>query len=228
MPNINYDYIENYLRNLKEVHDEKLLEMIEYAEENHVPIVERESEEFINFLISMKEPKKVLELGTAIGYSSISFVKRNKCIKKFDTVELNSEMVKISKKNISSEGLDEIISVHESDAYDFLENLEEKYDLIFIDAAKGQYKKYFDSALKNLNKDGIIICDNVLFKGMVAEDKLIVRRKKTIVKRLRNFLSDISEDDNFISSVVPIGDGILLVRRKDEENWTFSTSWWYE
>lgn len=127
-------------------------------------------------------------------------------------------MVKISRKNISSEGLDEIISVHESDAYDFLENLEEKYDLIFIDAAKGQYKKYFDSALKNLNRDGIIICDNVLFKGMVAEDKLIVRRKKTIVKRLRNFLSDISEDDNFISSVVPIGDGILLVRRKDEEN----------
>ena len=227
MPNINYDYIENYLRDLKDIKDEKLLEMSKYAEENHVPIVERESEEFINFLISMKKPKKILELGTAIGYSSISFAKRNKCIEKIDSVELKEEMVEIARKNISDVELDEIIHVHNSDAYDFLVDLEEKYDLIFIDAAKGQYEKYFDSALKNLNEKGIILCDNVLFKGMIAEDSLVKRRKITIVKRLRKFLKDISSDERFISSVVPIGDGILLVRRKDEEDWTFSTSWWY-
>lgn len=227
MPNINYDYIENYLRDLKDIKDEKLLEMSKYAEENHVPIVERESEEFINFLISIKKPKKILELGTAIGYSSISFAKRNKCIEKIDSVELKEEMVEIARKNISDVGLDEIIHVHNSDAYDFLVDLEEKYDLIFIDAAKGQYEKYFDSALKNLNEKGIILCDNVLFKGMIAEDSLVKRRKITIVKRLRKFLKDISSDERFISSVVPIGDGILLVRRKDEEDWTFSTSWWY-
>lgn len=227
MPNINYDYIENYLRDLKDIKDEKLIEMSKYAEENHVPIVERESEEFINFLISMKKPKKILELGTAIGYSSISFAKRNKCIEKIDSVELKEEMVEIARKNISDVGLDEIIRVHNSDAYDFLVDLEEKYDLIFIDAAKGQYEKYFDSALKNLNEKGIILCDNVLFKGMIAEDSLVKRRKITIVKRLRKFLKDISSDERFISSVVPIGDGILLVRRKDEEDWTFSTSWWY-
>ena len=227
MPNINYDYIENYLRNLKEIDDEKLREMNDFAEENHVPIIERESEEFINFLISMQKPKKVLELGTAIGYSSISFAKRNKCIEKIDSVELKHEMAEIARKNISDVGLENIISVHESDAYDFLEDLEKSYDLIFIDAAKGQYEKYFDSALKNLNEKGLIICDNVLFKGMIAEDSLVKRRKITIVKRLRKFLKDISEDERFISSVVPIGDGVLLVRRKDEEDWTFSTSWWY-
>lgn len=218
MPNINYDYIENYLRNLKEIDDEKLREMNDFAEENHVPIIERESEEFINFLISMQKPKKVLELGTAIGYSSISFAKRNKCIEKIDSVELKGEMAEIARKNISDVGLENIISVHESDAYDFLEDLEESYDLIFIDAAKGQYEKYFDSALKNLNEKGLIICDNVLFKGMIAEDSLVKRRKITIVKRLRKFLKDISEDERFISSVVPIGDGVLLVRRKDEED----------
>lgn len=218
MPNINYDYIENYLRNLKEIDDEKLREMNDFAEENHVPIIERESEEFINFLISMQKPKKVLELGTAIGYSSISFAKRNKCIEKIDSVELKREMAEIARKNISDVGLENIISVHESDAYDFLEDLEESYDLIFIDAAKGQYEKYFDSALKNLNEKGLIICDNVLFKGMIAEDSLVKRRKITIVKRLRKFLKDISEDERFISSVVPIGDGVLLVRRKDEED----------
>ena len=218
MPNINYDYIENYLRNLKEIDDEKLREMNDFAEENHVPIIERESEEFINFLISMQKPKKVLELGTAIGYSSISFAKRNKCIEKIDSVELKSEMAEIARKNISNVGLENIISVHESDAYDYLLDLEEKYDLIFIDAAKGQYEKYFDSALKNLNEKGLIICDNVLFKGRIAEDSLVKRRKITIVKRLRKFLKDISEDERFISSVVPIGDGVLLVRRKNEED----------
>ncbi len=227
MSNINYDYIENYLRNLKAIENEKLKEMSNYAEKNHVPIIERESEEFINFLISMQKPKKILELGTAIGYSSISFAKRNKCIEKIDSVELKSEMAEIARKNISDVGLENIISVHESDAYDFLLDLDEKYDLIFIDAAKGQYEKYFEAALKNLKEKGLIICDNVLFKGMIAEDSLVKRRKITIVKRLRKFLKDISEDERFISSVVPIGDGILLVRRKDEEDWTFSTSWWY-
>ena len=227
MSNINYDYIENYLRNLKAVENEKLKEMSDYADENHVPIIERESEEFINFLISMQKPKKILELGTAIGYSSISFAERNKCIEKIDSVELKSEMAEIARKNISDLGLDKIISVHESDAHDFLLDLDEKYDLIFIDAAKGQYEKYFEAALKNLKEKGLIICDNVLFKGMIAEDSLVKRRKITIVKRLRKFLRDISEDKRFISSVVPIGDGVLLVRRKDEEDWTFSTSWWY-
>ena len=227
MSNINYDYIENYLRNLKAIENEKLKEMSNYAEKNHVPIIERESEEFINFLISMQKPKKILELGTAIGYWSISFAKRNKCIEKIDSVELKSEMAEIARKNISDLALDKIISVHESDAYDFLLDLDEKYDLIFIDAAKGQYEKYFEAALKNLKEKGLIICDNVLFKGMIAEDSLVKRRKITIVKRLRKFLRDISEDERFISSVVPIGDGVLLVRRKDEEDWTFSTSWWY-
>ncbi|MDU1642273.1 methyltransferase, partial [Peptoniphilus harei] len=126
MPNINYDYIENYLRDLKELKDEKLREMMDYAEENHVPIVERESEEFINFLLAIHKPKKILELGTAIGYSSISFAKRNKCIEKIDSVELREEMVQIARKNISDVGLDNIIKVHHSDAYDFLLDLEEK------------------------------------------------------------------------------------------------------
>lgn len=227
MTNINYDYIENYLRDIIEIEDEKLLEMEKYAEINHVPIIERETEEFIKFLISITKPKKILELGTAIGYSSIAFAKFSKNIKRIDSVEIRSDMVEIANKNIEESHLSDIIYVYESDAYEFLEDLEDKYDMIFIDAAKGQYEKYFNSALKNLNDKGIIICDNVLFKGMVAEDDLIIRRKKTIVKRLRTFLSDVSKDDRFISSIIPIGDGVLLVRRKDEEDWTFSTSRWY-
>ena len=209
MSNINYDYIENYLRNLKAIE-----KMSNYAEKNHVPIIERESEEFINFLISMQKPKKILELGTAIGYSSISFAKRNKCIEKIDSVELKSEMAEIARKNISDLDLDKIISVHESDAYDFLLDLDEKYDLIFIDAAKGQYEKYFEAALKNLKEKGLIICDNVLFKGMIAEDSLVKRRKITIVKRMRKYLDMVSKDENLITTVIPMGDGIALTKRR--------------
>lgn len=224
MTNINYDFIEEYIREKIDYDDEKLIEMRNYAEEFHVPIVEPETEEFIKFLISVARPKKILELGTAIGYSSISFAKFSKNIELIDTVELKEDTAKVASKNIMEAGLSKIIKVHVADAYDFLSNCDEKYDLIFIDAAKGQYEKYFNKAINNLNKNGIIICDNVLFKGMVANQDLVKRRKKTIVKRLRTFLKNITKEENFITSIVPIGDGVLLVREKDEENWTFSSS----
>lgn len=224
MTNINYNFIEEYIRDNIIYTDEKLIEMRKYADEFHVPIVEPETEEFIKFLISVSKPKRILELGTAIGYSSISFAKFSKRIELIDTVEIREEMADIAKKNIQDENLEDIIKVHLLDAYDYLLDCDKKYDLIFIDAAKGQYEKYFNEALKNLDKNGIIICDNVLFKGMVANQELVKRRKKTIVKRLRTFLKDMKREEEFVTSIVPIGDGVLLVREKDEEDWTFSSS----
>ncbi|MGI5948850.1 O-methyltransferase [Peptoniphilus sp.] len=218
MTNINYNFIEEYIRDNIIYTDEKLIEMRKYADEFHVPIVEPETEEFIKFLISVSKPKRILELGTAIGYSSISFAKFSKRIELIDTVEIREEMADIAKKNIQDENLEDIIKVHLLDAYDYLLDCDKKYDLIFIDAAKGQYEKYFNEALKNLDKNGIIICDNVLFKGMVANQELVKRRKKTIVKRLRTFLKDMKREEEFVTSIVPIGDGVLLVREKDEED----------
>lgn len=228
MTNINYNFIEEYIRDNIIYTDEKLIEMRKYAKEYHVPIIEPETEEFIKFLISVTKPKRILELGTAIGYSSISFAKFSKSIKLIDTVEIREEMAEIANKNIKDENLEGIINVHLSDAYDYLISCEGKYDLIFIDAAKGQYEKYFNEAIKNLDKNGIIICDNVLFKGMVANQELVKRRKKTIVKRLRTFLKDMQREEEFVTSIVPIGDGVLLVREKDEEDWTFSSSGRFE
>lgn len=211
---INYDYIENYIRNLIPEKKHEFLEMRNYAKENHIPIIEEESEEFLKFLISIQKPKKVLELGTAMAYSAIVLTSSQSSIEFMKTIEIRDDMVELAKENIKKFSLEDRIEVVHGDAYEVLEKEFEKYDFIFIDAAKGQYQKYFNLAIKNLNEDGIIICDNVLFKGMIANQELVKKRKITIVKRLRKFLKDIENDENYISSVVPIGDGMLLVRRK--------------
>lgn len=214
--NISYDYIENYIRELIPKKSGNILEMRKYAKENHVPIIEEESEEFYKFLLNIKKPKKILELGTAIGYSSIVFAKNTDSIEYIKTIEIREDMVEIAKNNIKIENLESVIEVIHNDAQIALENLDkdEFYDVIFIDAAKGQYEKYFNLALEHLNDDGIILCDNVLFKGMIANQDLVIRRKITIVKRLRKFLKDIENNDKFISSIIPIGDGVLLIKRR--------------
>ncbi|RVU55229.1 O-methyltransferase [Anaerosphaera multitolerans] len=215
MSNINYDYIEEYIRSVIPRKTDNLFKLRNFAIEHNVPIVEEETEEFIKFLISIKKPEKMLELGTAIGYSAISFTKSSDSIKNFTTIEIKNEMVEIARKNIEEEQLNSIIKVIEGDAAEVINELEDSFDIIFIDAAKGQYEKYFNLVLKNLNEDGIIICDNVLYKGMIANEELVNKRKKTIVKRLRNFLNKISKNKEYQSSIVPIGDGVLLVRRSN-------------
>lgn len=217
MSKVSYEYIEDYLRSLYKTKSDLLSELREYAEENHVPIIEEECEEFYNFLINTTKPKKILELGTAIGYSAISF-SMNESVERLVTVEINEDMVKIAKENIKKSGLEDKIEIVHSDAYEYLVESNDTFDFIFIDAAKGQYEKYFEEAIKLLNRDGIIVCDNVLFRGMIANQELVKRRKITIVKRLRKFLKDIKDDDRFYSSIVPIGDGALLIRRKFEED----------
>lgn len=217
MSKVSYEYIEDYLISLYKTKSDLLSELREYAEENHVPIIEEECEEFYNFLINTTKPKKILELGTAIGYSAISF-SMNESVERLVTVEINEDMVKIAKENIKKSGLEDKIEIVHSDAYEYLIESSDTFDFIFIDAAKGQYEKYFEEAIKLLNRDGIIVCDNVLFRGMIANQELVKRRKITIVKRLRKFLKDIKDDDRFYSSIVPIGDGALLIRRKFEED----------
>ncbi|CDZ74928.1 O-methyltransferase family protein [Peptoniphilus sp. ING2-D1G] len=216
MTNINYEYIEDYIRNLIDCDDEKLIEMRNFADENFIPIIEKESEEFVKFLISMHKPEKILELGTAIGYSAIIMAKTSENIKLLRTIEIKDSMVNVAKKNVETYGLGNIIEIIKGDAYEYLKTEKENFDFIFIDAAKGQYEKYFDVCIGLLNKNGIILCDNVLFRGMIANQNLVKRRKITIVKRLRKFLKRIKSDKNYISTIIPIGDGMILIRRANE------------
>lgn len=195
--------------------DEFLKDLRKFAETYHIPIADLEVERFLEFLIKSKKPKKILELGTAVGYSTIHFA-RHDFVERVLTVEVREDMASIALSNFKKLGLESKIELRLNDAFEELKTMDEEFDFIFIDAAKGQYKYYFDEAIKHLAKGGIIVCDNVLFKGMVADDSKVVKRKITIVRRLREFLDYVFNDERFFASLLSVGDGVLLVRRRDE------------
>lgn len=203
--------VENYIRSLSSTKDSRLLELERFAKENHVPIIEAEVAKFLNVIVSLQKPKKILELGTAIGYSSIN-MKIAYEDAKIITLEKNSKMVEIAKKNIKNFDFSDSIDVVQCDAYEYLLDCDEKFDMIFIDAAKGQYLKYFEESMKLINDKGIIVCDNVLFKGMVCDEEALTKRhrKITIVKRLNEFLEYISNLEEYKTSIIPIDDGMSI------------------
>ena len=214
MSGVTFDYMEEYLRGLIPNRDKDLLELEKFAIENRVPIIQKETAKLLEFMISMKEPNNILELGTAIGYSSILMSKtlNNKC--KITTIERDEKMINLAKENIKSFGLEDNIEIKEGECLEILEKLDNKYDLIFMDAGKGHYNHFLPHCLRTLSDKGVIIADNVLFRGMVASDDLVKRRKITIVKRMRTYLDIVSNDKNLITTVIPMGDGIALTKRR--------------
>jgi predicted O-methyltransferase YrrM len=217
MSNITYDYIDDYLKSLIPDRDGNIGDLEKYAKENLVPIVHKEVALFLETMIKIKKPKKILELGTAIGYSSIVMANAYDDIQKIDTIERNEEMITLAKANIEKAGLQNKICIIEGDCLDVLSNLNDKYDLIFMDAGKGHYNHFLPNCLRLLNKEGIIIADNVLYKGMIASQKLVQRRKITIVKRMRTYLELVSKDESLITSVIPMGDGVAITKRRKED-----------
>lgn len=214
MNGVTFDYMEEYLRSLIPVQTGIFKELEEFAEKNHVPIIQPEGAKFLEVMVSSNKPKKILELGTAIGYSSILMNKATGGIATIKTIERNEEMVELAKGNIKKYGLDDKIEVLQGDCLEILENLDEKFDFIFMDAGKGHYNHFLPHCLRLLDDKGIIIADNVLFRGMVASDNLVKRRKITIVRRMRTYLDMVSKDDNLITTVIPMGDGIAITKRR--------------
>lgn len=215
MTNINEEFIEEYLRKLVPKKKDFLIKMETYAEENHVPIVEPEVAQLIKVLLKSKQAKTILEIGTAIGYSALLMCDAldGKC--HITTIERREDMVQLASEFISDSKYKDSIKIIHGDANQVLDDISEKFDLIFMDAAKGQYMEFFNKSMDLLNPGGIIIADNVLFRGMVASDKLVNRRKITIVKRLREFLKYINEVEGFESAIIPIGDGVALIYKED-------------
>lgn len=215
MSNINEDYIEDYIRSLYPVHEDAIRELEIYALKNHVPIVEREVAQLLKVLLKIYKPKNILEIGTAIGYSALIMAISTSDDCKITTIDRREDMIEKAKKNIKALGYDDRIKIIHGDAQDILMDLEGKYDFIFLDAAKGHYLDFFNKSIKLLNAGGVIVSDNVLYKGMIATDKLVVRRKRTIVKRLREFLTYINNLEGFVSCVIPIGDGVSITYREE-------------
>ena len=209
-------YITEYLRE-KTLHtDSLLLELEKYAEENSVPIVEPETARFISVITQLKQPQMVLEVGCAIGYSAILMAKIMPQDGIFETVEYNGDMVKIATENIKKAGLSNKIKVIEADAKEYLGEIdgEEIYDIIFLDGPKAHYIYMLDDCIRLLKKGGVLISDNVLYKGMIPDDNHVVRRKITIVKRLRKYIDELMNDERIITSLLPLGDGVTISIKK--------------
>lgn len=215
MNGITHDYMHDYINSLIKDSTGKYKEMEEFAIENKVPIAQKETAKFLEFMVSMKRPKKILELGTAIGYSSILMYEAANVRPDIITIERDEKMVELAKINLKKYNLEEKIIIKQGDCLEVLEALDEKFDIIFMDAGKGHYNHFLPHCLRLLKDDGIIIADNVLFRGMVASDDLVKRRKITIVKRMRKYLDMVSQDDSLITSVIPMGDGIAVTKRRE-------------
>lgn len=209
---INHEYIIRYLRENFSEPSDILKKMRAFAEENEVPIAEPETAALLRFLCGVKRPARILEIGTAIAYSSILMAQS--CDAEIVTLERNEEMFSLATGFIKEAKLSDRINVVFGDALETVDSVNGPFDIVFIDASKGHYEDFFKRS--KLSQNGIFICDNVLYKGMTATDELLLKRKTTIVKRLRRFISDICENKDYYSALLPIGDGVLLAYRNGD------------
>lgn len=215
MNHINEEYIEDYIRSLLPCSKGILEDMEKYALDNHVPIVQPEVAQLLKVLLKVKKPKNILEIGTAIGYSAILMAENTSDDCKITTIERRRDMVEKALDYISKTPYNDRITILEGEAEEVLLSLKDKYDFIFLDAAKGQYLQFFNRCVDLLESGGIVVSDNVLYKGMVATEKLVIRRKITIVKRLRKYLKHINEIEGYTSCIIPIGDGLAITYKEE-------------
>lgn len=209
-------YITEYLRE-KTVHSDAFLHELErYAGENSIPIVEPETARFLSVMCRASKPKKILEVGCAIGYSAILMARATDGGCEIATLERDENMVRTARENIKKAGFSEKISVIEADAKDYLSYIDDDgvFDIIFLDGPKAHYIYMLDECVRLLKKGGMIISDNVLYKGMTADDNHVVRRKITIVKRLRRYIDMLMEHEELETAILPLGDGVTVSVKK--------------
>ena len=196
---------------MNEIELEKLKQS---ALENHIPIIMDDTLEKIKEILKKEKPNRILEIGTAVGYSASQFAKytENNCI--IDTIEIDEERAKEAIENIERIGFKDRINVMTGNAVDIIPTLKEKYDIVFIDAAKGKYPIFLEESLKLINKNGLILADNILYKGYVMSD-YNKHKQRTAVRHLREYIKEITENDNLETEILEIGDGLSITRVKE-------------
>ncbi len=209
------DYMTDYIRSSLKSNDGLLKNLEEYAAENDVPIVQPETAKFLQTFIMANKPKKILEVGCAIGYSSI-LMAQSSPKSHITTLEFDENIAGVAVENISKAGLSSRIKVIYADARDYIPYMDcdEAFDLIFLDGPKAHYINMLDDSIRLLKTGGVLICDNILYKGMTALDDLVIKRKVTIVKRLRKLISELTSRDDLETSILTIGDGLTLSIKK--------------
>ena len=182
------------------------------ALEEHIPIIMDDTLEVIEKYLKENKPHKILEIGTAVGYSAICFTEILAEDGQIDTIERDTERVKEAKENIKKAEVENKINIYEGDAVEILPTLKNKYDVIFIDAAKGKYPFFLKEALRMLNKNGIIFADNILYKGYVMSD-YNKHKQRTAVRNLREYIKEVEENPELETKILEVGDGLAVSRK---------------
>ena len=193
------------------MNEAELEKIKEKALENHIPIIMDDTLEVVGDLLSKIKPKFILEIGTAVGYSAMCFSKYIIQNGYIDTIEREHERVEEARENIELVGILDKINIIEGDAVEILPTINKKYDVVFIDAAKGKYPIFLKEALRLINKNGYIIADNVLYKGYVMSD-YNKHKQRTAVRNLREFIAEITKNPTLETKILEVGDGLAIIK----------------
>jgi len=192
---------------------EELEKIKQDALNRYIPIIMDDTLEVIDKYLSEDRPNNILEIGTAVGYSAMCFSEYLQDGGIIDTIERDTERVKEAKENIKKVGVEEKINILEGDAVDLLPTLNKKYDMIFIDAAKGKYPFFLKESLRLLSEKGIIFADNILYKGYVMSD-YNKHKQRTAVRNLREYIAEVTQNPNLETEILEVGDGLAITKRK--------------
>ena len=193
---------------------EEVQKIKEKALEEHIPIIMDDTLKVVDEILTKIKPTKILEIGTAVGYSAMCFSEYLQEGGIIDTIERDEERIAEAKQNIVKVGVAEKINILEGDAVEILPTLTEKYDMVFIDAAKGKYPFFLKEALRMLNEDnGVILADNILYKGYVMSD-YNKHKQRTAVRNLRQYIKDVTENENLETEILEVGDGLAVSKIK--------------
>lgn len=214
--NISEIRVNDFIMSLSSYEDEDMMRLKKYAVENNVPIIRDETRDFLRLIINIKKVENILEIGTAIAYSTLVMHKANAKANIF-TIENYDKRIRDAKNNIAKYFNEDKITLIEEDAGVYLKECtkNEFFDLVFLDAAKGQYINWLSDIKRVMKKGGILIADNIFKDGEILESKfLIKKRDRTIHKRMRDFLYQIKHDENFITYIYNLGDGVSISIKK--------------
>ncbi|MDO5390742.1 MAG: O-methyltransferase [Eubacteriales bacterium] len=200
-----------YINSLDPGNTPFLNELEQEAVDTYVPIIRKEMQSFLKVMLSIIRPEKILEVGTAIGFSTLLMCEYNPVACHITTIENYPVRIPIARENFKKAGREEQIILLEGDATEILKKLDDSYDFIFMDAAKGQYIHFLPDILRLMKKGSVLISDNVLQDGDIVESRFLVeRRNRTIHKRMREYLFELKHNEQLMTSVVPLGDGITI------------------
>lgn len=200
-----------YINSLDRGNTPFLEELEQTALRDRVPVIRREMQSFIKTFLAMNQPGRILEVGTAIGFSTLLMCEYGREDLQIVTIENYDKRIPIARENFRRAGREDQITLLEGDAGELLKTLEEPFDMIFMDAAKGQYIHWLPDIRRLMAKGSVLISDNVLQEGDIIESHYLVeRRKRTIYKRMREYLYELKHDPSFVTSILPLGDGVTV------------------